>query len=88
MASFSQQSPQQLKTSFIETLTDEQMKVELATIKRAICRQPRLVCTKAEQDNCQYMNNMNNSRSKMPTNLIERITTKETMYKQVSHSEA
>ena len=36
MASFPQQSPQQLKTSFIEILTDEQMEVELATIKRAI----------------------------------------------------
>ena len=40
-----------------------------------------------KQDNCQYMNNMNNSRSKMSTNLIKRITTKGTMYKQVSYSE-
>jgi len=31
---------------------------------------------------------MNKSRSKLPTNLIERITTKGTMYKQVSYSQA
>ena len=31
---------------------------------------------------------MNNSRSMMPTNLIKRITTKGTIYKQVSYSQA
>jgi len=31
---------------------------------------------------------MNKSRSKLPTNLIEAITTKRTMYKQVSYSQA
>ena len=31
---------------------------------------------------------MNNSRSKMPTNLIKRITTKGTIYRQVSYSQA
>ena len=90
MASFSQQSPQQLKTSFIKTLTDEQMEVELAT--RGQSDNPNWFAHKQNKITASIckdvFSHMNNSNSKMPTNLIKRITTKGTIYKQVSYSQA
>ena len=60
--------------------------------KRAI-RQPQVVCThkqnKITASICKdVISHMNNSNSKMPTNLIKRITTKGTIYEQVSYSQA
>ena len=81
---------QSLKTSFIETLTDEQMKVELAT--RGQSGNPNWFAHKQNKITASVckdvFSHMNNSRSKMPTNLIKRITTKGTIYKQVSYSQA
>ena len=90
LTSFSQQSPQQLKTSFIETLTDEQMEVELATREqsdspnRFAHKQNKITASVCKD----VFSRMNNSRSKMPTNLIKRITTKGTIYRQVNYSQA
>ena len=90
MASFSQQSPQQLKTSFIETLTDAQMEVELAT--RGQSDNPDWFAHKQNKITASIckdvFSHMNNSNSKMPTNLIKRITTKGPIYRQVSYSQA
>ena len=81
---------QQLKTSFIETLTDEQMKVELAT--RGQSDNPNWFAHKQNKITASVckdvFSHMNNSRSKMPTNLNKRITTKGTIYKHVSYSQA
>ena len=90
LTSFSQQLPQQLKTSFIETLTDEQIEVELAT--RGQSDNPNWFAHKQNKITASVckdvFSHMNNSRSMMPTNLIKRITTKGTIYKQVSYSQA
>lgn len=90
LTSFSQQSPQQLKTSFIETLTDEQMEVELAT--RGQSDNPNWFAHKQNKITASVckdvFSHMNNSRVKIPTNLINRITTKGTIYRQVSYSQA
>ena len=90
MASFPQQSPQQLKTSFIETLTDKQMEVEHAT--RGQSDNPNWFAHKQNKITASIckdvFSHMNNPRSKMPTNLVQRITTKGTIYKQVSYSQA
>ncbi|XP_044178662.1 uncharacterized protein LOC122960515 [Acropora millepora] len=90
LISFPQQPTQQLKTSFIETLTDEQMEVELAT--RGQSDNPNWFAHKQNKITASVckdvFSHMNNSSSILPTNLIKRITTKGTIYKQVSYSQA
>ena len=79
-----------MKASFIETLTEEQMEVELATRGQSdnlnwFAHKQNKITASVCKD---VFSHMNNSRSMMPTNLIKRITTKGTIYKQVSYLQA
>ena len=66
------------------------MEVELAT--RGQSGNPNWFAHKQNQITASVCNDVfshiNNSRSMMPTNLMKRITTKRTIYKQVSYSQA
>ena len=80
----------QAKTLFIETLTDEQQRIEMATRGQSLNptwfeqKQNRITASICKD----VFTHMQNKGAKIPENLIKRIISKGILYKHVSYSQA
>ena len=80
----------QFKTLFIETLTDEQQRIEMVTRGQSLnptwCEQKQNRITASICKD--VFSHMQNKGAKIPENLIKTLTSKGTLYKHVSYSQA